>query len=95
MGYLVVVERAPASTRPISSHTSHFQVREDFHDTSYLERYSLLCQKLVFERHYTAAALLWTESDGCFGDVAESVNLETFLRSYMGHLLGHLHLFQI
>jgi len=94
LGYLVMVEKAAGSTRPVGVPKTHFPTREEFQGTSYLERYKLLCQKLVLERHYTSAALLWTQPDYSFGDVSEDVSLDAFLRSYMGHLLGHLHLFQ-
>jgi len=93
LGYLVIVEKAPGSTKPVGLQGTHYLPRTEFNGTSYLDRYQLLCQKLVLERHYTSAALLWTETNGSHGSLAEDVSLETFLRAYMGHLLSQLHWF--
>ncbi len=93
LGYLLVVERSPKSTQTVGVRSPHFAAFPEFSDTSYLERYDLLCQKLMLERHYNAAALLWTEPSQTFGSLSPSTALETFLQQLAGHLHGHAHTF--
>ena len=57
IGYLTVVGQDDASTSPVKNYEPFFPVRPEFNSASYLDRYRNLCQKLVLERHYSAAAL--------------------------------------
>ena len=59
LGWLMMVEDAPASRSPAKRETSlHYPVFPEFRAASYLKRYDLLCQKLVRENLYTAACTL-------------------------------------
>lgn len=51
VGWLMLVEDAPGSRRPIRDRSQHFPVRAEFQGASYIERYNLLCKKLVQEKH--------------------------------------------
>ena len=58
VGWLILVEDAPASRRPVRCETPHFPVFPAFEGASYLKRYDLLCRRLVRERLYTTAAVI-------------------------------------
>jgi hypothetical protein len=59
LGWLMLVEDAPASRRKgLGVRETHFPVLPEFRGTSYIDRYIILCDKLVRERQYNAACLL-------------------------------------
>jgi hypothetical protein len=72
VGYLMFLEEAPGSTRPVGVDEPHFPVLNEFRDTSYAGRYELLCQKLVRERLYDSACLILSDSQrGPLGEYRE------------------------
>lgn len=93
LGYLMVVERSAKSTSPVRIAEPYYKVFEEFRNTSYLERYKLFCQKLMLERLYTQSCLIWVTNDYQFGDIEESISINSFLYSFIGHLSGQLHEF--
>ncbi len=62
VGWLMMVEDAPESRRPVRDSSPHFPVFEEFKGASYLTRYDLLCQRLVQEQLYTTAAVIAAET---------------------------------
>lgn len=94
LGYFMLVERSEVSERPVRVSEPFFKVLEEFKSTSYLDRYKLFCQKLMLERLYTQCCLLWVKNDYSFGDIEESISFDNFFRSFIGHLLTHLHEFE-
>ena len=93
LGYLMIVEKSEKSTRIVSIKEPLYPVRKEFVDTSYLDRYKLLCQKLMLEKHYDAASVIWTKKNKEYGHIDEDLSIYTFLDSYIGFLLGKLHKF--
>lgn len=83
MGWLILVEDDEKSRRPVRDRSPHFEVLECFKGASYLERYDLLCQKLVQEKRYAAASVLTSPRDaidtGAFGEMSEMTGLRAFL----------------
>jgi hypothetical protein len=86
LGYMMFLEEAAGSTRPISVAEPHFGVFEEFRDASYAKRYELLLTKMVRERLYDAACLILSAREGlrdgahsepcpelCFANFAESL----------------------
>ncbi len=94
LGYMMIVEKSQKSTSPVRISEPYFKVFSEFHNTSYLDRYSLFCQKLMLERLYTQTCLIWVTNDHQFGDLETSISIETFLNSFAGHLTGQLHEFK-
>lgn len=90
LGWLMVVEDAAKSRKPVNDRSPHFPVLKEFRGASYLNRYDLLCQKLVKEQLYTAAGLLATKKDakdtGEYSDLSELSSLTTFVTSLAGHI---------
>jgi hypothetical protein len=90
VGWLMLVEDAPVSRRPIRDRSQHFPVRPEFQGASYIERYNLLCKKLVQEQLYTTTAVLASpqtaKKTGAFSDVSDMTSLKTFVTSFAGHI---------
>lgn len=94
IGYLTVVGKDEGSTSPVRNNVPHYPVLPEFKTASYLDRYRILCQKLILERHYSMAALICTSGPDHYEDVSEDTSIENFLRSFIGHLIGNIHEFQ-
>lgn len=90
LGWLMVVEDSSDSRRAIRNDEPHFKVFPEFNGASILRRYDLLCQKLVTEQLYTAAALLATPASardtGEYTELSPLSGLETFVTTFAGHI---------
>ena len=90
VGWLILVEDAPASRRPVQVRSPHFPAFSAFEGTSYLERYDLLCRRLVREQLYTTAAMISSPRSavetGEHESRSEMTGLRTFVRSLAGHI---------
>lgn len=90
VGWMIMVEDAPESRRPVSISSPHFPVFPEFDGTSYLERYNTLCQKLVQEHLYTTAAVITSERSagitGNYADFGGMTSLKAFITSLAGHI---------
>ncbi len=90
VGWLILVEDAPKSRSPVENHSPLFPIFEEFQGTSYLQRYDLLCQKLVQEQLYTTASVIAsprdTTQDGEFLELSSMTGLKTFVSSLAGHI---------
>lgn len=94
VGYLTVVGKDEGSTSPVRNNEPHYPVLPEFKTASYLDRYRILCQKLMLERHYSMAALISTSGPDHYEDVSEDTSIEKFIRSFIGHLIGNIHEFE-
>ncbi|HEY7778243.1 MAG TPA: PaeR7I family type II restriction endonuclease [Nitrososphaeraceae archaeon] len=93
VGYLMVVEKSLLSSRPVSVGRSPFRIFDEFINTSYLERYKLLCKKLSLERHYSSTSLIWTSDAGqeiTYGYVDNELSFSKFIESFAGYITGKL-----
>jgi hypothetical protein len=92
VGWLMLVEDAPESRSRVENEQPHFPVFKEFQNASYLDRYNILCQKLVTEQIYTSAALLASArsnaADGGFTALEEMTSLKTFITCFAGHVAG-------
>ena len=88
VGWLMVAGRDNASERPVRNYEPYFKVRKEFVEASYLDRYKILCQKLILERHYSSAALVWTNEQHEFGDVSDDISISRFIQSFASYLSG-------
>ena len=90
VGWLMLVEDAPRSRSPIRDRSLHFPERPEFQDPPSIERYNLLCKKLVQEQLYTTTAVLASPQTaiktGKFSDVSDMTSLKTFVTSFAGHI---------
>ena len=88
VGWLMVVGRDKASERIVRNYEPYFSVRPEFEGASYLDRYRILCQKLILERHYTATALVWTSDESTYGNLADDISIQRYLASFASYLNG-------
>ena len=90
VGWLMMVEDSTASRKAVRDFSPHFPVFTEFQGASYLDRYDLLCQKLVKEGLYTSACLLASPRDavttGEFSELSHMTSLKTFVTSLAGHI---------
>lgn len=91
VGWIAMIEDAEKSRRPGKRETSqHFPIFPEFKNVSYLQRYDLLCQKLVKENLYSAACTLASPREaattGEFRDMSELSSLRSFIASFAGHI---------
>lgn len=90
VGWLMVVEDAPGSQTTVRESSPHFPVFPEFAGASYLQRYDILCQRLVREQLYTSAAVLATPrlavTDGHYAELSAMTGLRSFVASLAGHI---------
>jgi hypothetical protein len=90
VGWMMMVEDAPESRRPVSDKSTHFPVFKEFQGASYLKRYDVLGQRLVQEQLYTSAALMASpraaSATGDYSELSELTSLKVFLAALAGHV---------
>ncbi len=86
----MLVEDAEASRAPVRDYSPHFPVFPEFRNASYLDRYHLLCKKLMHEQLYTSATVLASphsaSKDGRFTCHDDMTSLSSFVSSFAGHI---------
>lgn len=88
IGYIMIVGKDEASTHTVKINEPHFPVRPEFKESTYIDRYRILCQRLLLEHKYNAVALLATSNKDSYENLADNISIETFLSSFKGYLLG-------
>ena len=58
LGYLMLLEECPGSTKPVAVREPHFSVFPEFQNASYSRRYELLLNHCIRERLYDSACFL-------------------------------------
>jgi hypothetical protein len=90
VGWLMVVEDAPGSRKPVRSTSKHFPVFPVFRNASYLERYDTFCQRLTREQLYTAASAIASPrtatQTGAYVELSEMTGLKSFVRQLAAHV---------
>lgn len=90
VGWLMLVEDAPGSRSSVRDASPHFPVFPEFQGASYLQRYNLLCQRLVQEQLYTTASIITSPrtaaADGQYAELDELTSLRTLVTSLAGHV---------
>ncbi|HLH09578.1 MAG TPA: PaeR7I family type II restriction endonuclease [Terriglobales bacterium] len=92
LGYLMLLEESPKSTKPVKACEPHFKVFEEFKSASYAKRYEILLTKLVRERLYDATCFLMSNSsDGASGayiEPAPELCFENFIASLLAKAIA-------
>ena len=93
LGYLMLLEDAPGSTRPVSVAEPHFPVFDEFRDASYAKRYEILLTKMVRERLYDAASLILSPSgagqNGAFSEPCSELTFANFAESLVARAIAY------
>ncbi len=92
LGYLMLLEEAPGSMKPVKNYEPHFQVFPEFKGASYARRYEILLTKLVRERLYDATCFLMSDRErGLAGEYQEpsaELSFQTFITSLLGRAIA-------
>lgn len=92
VGWLILVEDATGSRKPVRNVSPHFATFREFQGASYVDRYDILCRKLVLERLYSAAAVLASPrsavADGAYSEASELTGLGSFVATLAGDVAG-------
>ena len=91
LGYLMLLQQVPESTKPVTVKEPHFSVLRAWRGTpSYAKRYELFCQRLVRERLYDAACFLLSEEergrDGWYTEPSDELTFQDFAASLKGRV---------
>jgi hypothetical protein len=90
VGYLMLLEDAPASRKPVSDVSPNFRVFPEFKGASYAERYNILCKKLMTEELYSAAAVILSPRSAVKSGVYTELSADTGLRAFARTLAAHI-----
>lgn len=90
LGYLFVIRDEQASRTPVSIARTPLATDPVFSGTSYIDRYGILCERMVLERQYSAAAYLASPrgTRGTYTEPRSGLGFEAFARAFYGHLIG-------
>ncbi|MGH9737246.1 MAG: PaeR7I family type II restriction endonuclease [Candidatus Acidiferrales bacterium] len=92
LGYLMLLEEAPGSMRPVRAQEPHFKVFPEFKAASYAKRYEILLTKLVRERLYDSACFLLSDpksgQQGKYKEPTEELNFEKFMKSLLARAIS-------
>ncbi len=90
LGWLILVEDTEASRTPVRDRSPHFPVFPEFQNASYLDRYHLLCRKMIHEQLYSSACSLASPrsaiQDGRFNTYNDMTSLSSFISTFAGHI---------
>ncbi len=93
LGYMMLLEEAPGSTRPIAVAEPHFPVFDEFRNASYAKRYEILLTKMVRERLYDAASLILSPSEagrnGAFSEPCRELSFANFAESLVARAIAY------
>jgi hypothetical protein len=85
LGYLMLLQEAPGSTRPVAAREPHFKVFPEFEDASYAKRCEILLTKLMREGLYDSTCLLLSNAKsgvkGAYKEPAAELVFENFMTS--------------
>jgi hypothetical protein len=92
LGYMMLLEDVPGSSRPVRAQEPHFKVFPEFMNASYAKRYEILLTKLVRERLYDSACFLLSDSknglEGSYKEPAVELNFEKFMTSLLARAIS-------
>ena len=90
LGWLMLVEDAPESRKAVNGKSPHFDLFEGFESSSYLQRYDILCRKLIQESLYTQACLVAAprsaKDTGEYAVLSEMTGIKAFVSGLAGHV---------
>jgi hypothetical protein len=88
LGYFMLLEDAPGSTRKVKVKEPHFRVFPEFKDSSYADRYNLLLTKLLRSRLYDAGCFLMSSRAGGLRGKYREPNPELSFHTFATSLLA-------
>lgn len=94
LGYLMMLEDDPKSTRPTARKTlAHFPMRPEFQEISYANRYEIFCERLVRERLYDSACFFLSNAEGGLKGEYLEPNIELGFKNFAVSLAARANAF--
>ena len=95
LGYFMLLEQEPRSTSPLRFREEpHFPVFDEFVESSYADRYCLLCKKLVRERLYDGACFMLSDRKGGlkgkYSEPDPEISFDNFITSLQGKAIAFM-----
>ncbi len=94
LGFFFLLEDCPKSKAAVGASSTHFPVRPEFVSASYLQRYDILCEKLMRENQYSACAFVTSDRTkwqmGEYTEPNPELSVRTFIRSFHAQLTSHI-----
>lgn len=91
LGWFLLVEESYESTRPLVSRVSYGQVDSEFRGASFLQRYDILCQRLVGNGLYSAAGVMGISAEdatsGEYSDVSDATSFVSFADEFFAFMV--------
>lgn len=90
LGYLFLIRDEPASRSSVRIPRATLKIDPIFSDSSYIDRYGILCERMVLDRVYTASAFLASPlgGSGKYTEPHPGLEFGGFAKSLYGHLIG-------
>ncbi|MEW5928845.1 MAG: PaeR7I family type II restriction endonuclease [Gemmatimonadota bacterium] len=90
LGYLFVIREEASSGIPVKVPPTPLPTDPVFERSSYVQRYGILCERMVLERLYSAAAYLAAPlgTNGQYTQPRAGLEFSSFAKSFYGHLVG-------
>lgn len=90
LGYLFVIRDDPRSRAAVAIARTPLRIDPVFSGTSYIDRYGILCERMVRERLYSAAAYLAAPRGvrGSYSEPRPGLGFGAFAKALYGHLIG-------
>lgn len=95
LGFLMLLEDCAASNHPVEASSPHYEVFSEFKNASYSNRYKILCERLMEQRLYDAAALAMSDpisgaSDGAFRCLSDATSVQNLFTQLAGRILAEM-----
>lgn len=90
LGWLILVEDAHGSRSGVRVASPHFPIFREFENSSYLNRYHLLCKRMMQEGLYTSAAVIASSRKALKNEVFSELAPSTGLRQFVAALAAHV-----
>lgn len=92
LGYMMLLEEARGSMRPVKAQEPHFKVFPEFRNACYAKRYEVLLTKLVRERLYDSSCFLLSDAKngprGSYTEPAPELSFENFMASLLARAIS-------
>lgn len=96
IGYLYLMADNEGSRNVPQLREVNFEVDDEFHDATYLNRVELLCLRMVRQRLVNEAAFILSDEemgpDGQYAEPNEELRFKRFARALAAHVQGHIDL---
>ncbi len=87
-GFVILIEESAESIRPVGISSKHFPTDPAFVGASYVKRLDLLCDRMMREGLYTAAAVIAAPDgkSGAFRDESPETGIKRFLAAFASRM---------